>query len=275
MDLAAYCKIIDELATLRPRRISPYLMNEPLLDRRLPEFVHYASERVPEATTLVTTNGTGLTEELGAALLDAGLKRLKVSLQSLDPKVNRDLMGPGCDSGKVVENVLAFKRLIKAKRARGFDLRVSMIVTRKNQDGIVATHRFWRRHGVRLVTSALENRGGNIGDAASLNPHAMATFRRGCVRPMREMCILWNGDAVLCCVDWWRTEILGNVLRQSVREVWNSPRLNEIRQGLHEGGEGVLPEICVNCAESAAPGYHRGLWQLLRRWRGRAGQSAR
>jgi MoaA/NifB/PqqE/SkfB family radical SAM enzyme len=257
-------KIVDELAETRPRRILPYLMNEPLLDKRLPEFVRYIAERLPDTTTLVTTNGTHLTEDRAEALMDAGLKRIKVSLQSLDPETNRRIMGYSSD--KVIANVLAARRLMKEKRLRHFDLRVSMIVSRMNLPEIESARRFWRKHGIRLVTSALENRGGNIKTAPEFNPHGMRSMGN-CIRPSRDMCILFNGDVVLCCVDWFRTTIPGNVAQQSLREIWNGPRMKLIRAGLAAGDADRVPEICRNCTESACPHHHRrGLIGLLSRW---------
>lgn len=271
MEPALFHKIIDELAELRPRRISPYLMNEPLLDTRLPELVGYIAEKVPSASTLVTTNGVKLSEDLSRRLIEAGLKRIKVSLQSLDPEVNKQLMGAQCDSDRVVENVVACRHVTRemaragSTAAKNFDLRVSMIVTSLNRAEIEEARRFWRRHDVRLVTSVLENRGGNAPKAAELNPNAMRQFRGQCLRPSREMCILWNGDVVLCCVDWWRTVRLGNVARQSIRDVWNGARAEAIRSALKDADESRLPKICINCEESAAP-VHRltGIKRFLR-----------
>ncbi|NIA12794.1 MAG: radical SAM protein [Nitrospiraceae bacterium] len=252
-----YHKIIGDLARTPPHRVSTYLMNEPLLDQRLPDLIRHTSQALPGVTTLVTSNGTHLTHEMGEALIGAGLKRLKVSLQSLDRETNAKLMGASVDSEQVVENVLAFKRLLRAKRSK-LDLRMSMVVTTLNAAEIDRARRFWRKHGIRLVTSALENRGGNIANADALNPHGMACFHCDCIRPSREMCVLWNGDVVLCCVDWWRTEVVGNVAEQSVQEIWQGARLREVRTALRENDERTLPKICANCAESAQPDYHRG-----------------
>jgi len=246
--------IIDQLALTPPRRISLYLMNEPVNDKRLPDFVRYTSDRIPSATTLVTSNGTKLTEKRAEALIEAGLKRLKVSLQSLDPETNKAIMGYG--SERVVENILGVKRVMKRLGARHFDFRVSMVVTSRNVTEIEEARSFWRKHGIRLVTSSLENRGGNVTDAQMMNVGDMAT-RRDCIRPSREMCILYNGDVVLCCVDWHRTVVLGNVADQSVQEIWNGPRLQQIRQAFRDQDEARLPEICVGCTESACPDDHR------------------
>ncbi|MBI4556893.1 MAG: radical SAM protein [Candidatus Hydrogenedentes bacterium] len=256
MSLDLFRKIIDELAETHPRRILLYLMNEPLADKRMPELVQYTAERVPETTTLITTNGTYLNASLSESLIDAGLKRLKVSLQSLDPEINREIMG--YSSEKVIENVITAQRIIKKKRAKQFDLRVSMVVTSLNLPEIEQTRSFWRKHGVRLVTSALENRGGNIAAAENLNPDGLGMRSMGdCIRPSRDMCVLFNGDVALCCVDWFRTTVVGNVAQQSLREVWNGPELQRIREGLHEGNAAKLPPICVNCTESACPNHHR------------------
>jgi MoaA/NifB/PqqE/SkfB family radical SAM enzyme len=258
-------RMIDELALTAPRRVSLYLQNEPLLDKRLPEFTAYVAERIPKTSTLVTSNGTYLSDEVGAKLIDAGLKRLKVSIQSLRREVNMEIMGKVCDSDKIVANVLAMRKVMKEKRAKHFDLRVSTVVTTMNEDEIGEMRKFWKSHGIRLVTSALENRGGNIEGALDMNPGEMAV-REDCIRPSREMCVLYNGDAVLCCVDWHRVEVAGNVFESGVHDVWNGLRLGEIRRALKAGDTQAMPEICVNCTESACPSNHRrGLKGLFKR----------
>ena len=262
MSAELYRKIIDELAETGLERIMLYLQNEPINDRRLPEFVRYLSERIPDTTSLVVSNGTNLDREISEQLIDAGLKRIKVSLQSLDNDTNLQIMGHDADN--VVNNVIALRQLISEKRSK-LDLRVSMIATTRNSKGIACARRFWKKHEVRLVTSAMENRGGNITDAEFLSGSEMR-LRKDCIRPSREMCVLYDGRVVLCCVDWFRSVIVGDLNTQSVREVWNGPELHKIRKGLCYGDTNLLPEICVSCAESATPDKHRRrkkrLWDL-------------
>jgi MoaA/NifB/PqqE/SkfB family radical SAM enzyme len=166
------------------------------------------------------------------------------------------MMGDACDSRQIIENVLAFNQLIRRKRVRTLDLRVSYIVTRANVGELDKVRRFWRGHGIRLVTSALENRGGNITGAGTLNPYDMAPVLQ-CTRPTRDLCILWNGDVILCCVDWWRTTILGNVGRDSIRGIWTGKKVSGIREAILYGEKADLPEVCRRCAQSANPNAHR------------------
>lgn len=254
MPFELFQRIIDQLAETGPEKVMLYLQNEPLNDARLPQFVEYLSKRIPETTSLVTSNGTRLTPDMGEGLVEAGLKRLKVSLQSLDDETNKRIMG--YEASNVVENVLAFKELLKRKRSR-MDLRVSMVVHSNNFEEIEDARRFWKKHGIRLVTSALENRGGNIAGAEDLNLGRQMTHCNQCIRPSREMCVLFNGQVVLCCVDWFRTVVCGDLSQQSLSEVWNSGVYRHVRAAFLEGDMSKLPEICVNCTESACPNGHR------------------
>ena len=136
MPLEMFHKIVEDLAKTPPRRVGMYMQNEPLLDKRLPELTKYVTERIPGTKTQVITNGTYLSEKVGEALLDAGLKQLKCSLQSLDPETNREIMG--YDSRKVIENCLTFQKSSRRRRSRN-RLRISILVTNKNVDD--------RRHG--------------------------------------------------------------------------------------------------------------------------------
>ena len=62
--------------------------------------------------------------------------------------------------------------------------------------------------------------------------------------------VCYNGDVLLCCVDWWRTEVMGNLKEQSLQEIWTSERMQEIRRGHAEKDASVLPQICRDCRVS-------------------------
>ncbi len=63
MDDALYYKIIDQLKALSYRgRVSLYETNEPLTDKRLPNYLRYTRENLPKAWLFITTNGDLLKE---------------------------------------------------------------------------------------------------------------------------------------------------------------------------------------------------------------------
>jgi hypothetical protein len=58
MPVEVYHRIIKQLQALNyTGRISPYLMNESLLDKRLPELIAYTREHCPESWIAINTNG--------------------------------------------------------------------------------------------------------------------------------------------------------------------------------------------------------------------------
>ncbi|MHA1485228.1 MAG: SPASM domain-containing protein, partial [Candidatus Thorarchaeota archaeon] len=52
----------------------------------------------------------------------------------------------------------------------------------------------------------------------------------GCPLPFYQMNVLFNGDAIICCHDWNRASVIGNAGTSSLREIWNSTKVNEIRR---------------------------------------------
>jgi MoaA/NifB/PqqE/SkfB family radical SAM enzyme len=67
-------------------------MGEPLFHRRITDMVRLAAETVPFVELL--TNGTLLTEEMSSGLLEAGLTKLWISIDSLDDVDGGEVGGP-------------------------------------------------------------------------------------------------------------------------------------------------------------------------------------
>ncbi|MFW6056946.1 MAG: SPASM domain-containing protein [Chloroflexota bacterium] len=61
------------------------------------------------------------------------------------------------------------------------------------------------------------------------------------------MSVLHNGDVILCCNDWEHRLVVGNLHITSIRTVWNSERLNNIRRSIVSGqARSVAP--CSACS---------------------------
>ncbi len=83
LDTATCLDIVDQLLALNPAPMLILSGGEPLLRRDLAEIAHYASAN--GATVVVGTNGTLLTAERIAALKNAGVRGVAVSVDSLRP----------------------------------------------------------------------------------------------------------------------------------------------------------------------------------------------
>jgi len=112
---------------------------EPLLRKDLPVLVRMLAPLGAELT--LTTNGSTLVRH-AAALKDAGLDRLTVSLDSLDEATFRAMNDADFSVARVLEG-------IAAARDAGFaPIKVNMVVKRGvNDHQVVAAARHWRTHG--------------------------------------------------------------------------------------------------------------------------------
>ncbi len=58
--------------------------------------------------------------------------------------------------------------------------------------------------------------------------------------------VVFNGNVVACCADWKHELIIGNVLSQSLKEIWNGEKLRELRlTHIHKNKDLIGP--CKNC----------------------------
>ncbi len=102
---------------------------EPLLRRDIVEIVAGLAELHGAEDLAVTTNGSRLAEH-AAALKQAGLKRITVSLDSIDEQVFREMNGGRGELGVVLEG-------IEAARAVGFPIKLNTVVERGKNDHTV------------------------------------------------------------------------------------------------------------------------------------------
>ena len=67
-----------------------------------------------------------------------------------------------------------------------------------------------------------------------------------CDWPLTSMVVTMAGNVVLCCNDYYETEVVGNLMKQSLREVWTGPRFEMFRRALSRGDRTVSP-LCEKC----------------------------
>ena len=117
-------RIVDELLAVNPAPMLILSGGEPLLRDDLAEIAAYASRR--GATVVVGTNGTLLSDERIAALQDAGVRGVAVSIDSLRPTYHDNFRH---GKGSLGDTIAALGRL----RERKLDFIVQTTVTKGNR----------------------------------------------------------------------------------------------------------------------------------------------
>jgi cyclic pyranopterin phosphate synthase len=117
---------------------------EPTARRDLPDLVRMLAAIDGVRDLTLTTNGSAL-RRLAAPLAEAGLRRITVSLDSLDDEVFRRLNGVGFPVGDVLDGIEA------ARDAGLAPIKVNMVVRRgANEESVVPVARWAREAGLVL-----------------------------------------------------------------------------------------------------------------------------
>ena len=57
----------------------------------------------------------------------------------------------------------------------------------------------------------------------------LSSYEGPCDRPLDQMVISSNGDAIICCRDWKGQNVVGNVYENSLYEIWHGEKMLEIQ----------------------------------------------
>ena len=133
------CRVVRLAVPLGVRKIR-LTGGEPLLRRDLPDLVRQLSDIPGIDDIALTTNGSRL-GEMAAALRSAGLKRINVSIDSLDPERFKHITKRG-DLDAVLKGLFA-------AREAGLDpIKINAVVERGvNEDDVLPLVEFGRSHG--------------------------------------------------------------------------------------------------------------------------------
>ncbi len=244
--------VLHQLRGSGVRRLSLFLMNEPLLDRRLPSWLRLAREALPEVTLGLFSNGAKLSGPLARDLARAGLDELCVSVHGFDPELYERMMG-GLSYRRLMRNLREVTELYRSGDLAGLRLK---IIT-GDEPALRATvdqAPSWLRDQV-LLKGFSNEREASGGAPAASQPEPAGLL---CQRPFVKLYLLANGAAVLCNVDWQRTVVLGRVgaegaRRETLADIWRGPAYRSVRLAHLRQRLDALP-ICRGCDYPSARG---------------------
>ncbi|MBI5748796.1 MAG: radical SAM protein [Nitrospinae bacterium] len=256
MEWATFKKIVDECVEFpNLTNFAPMLQNEPLLDKDICKAISYVKEKSKGRLIVhLSTNAYTIKDELLKDLMSSELDYLAISLNAFYKDTYSALL-PGFEFERVMNNI---EKIISYNHGKAI-VSVRFLKTKQNEDEISKAVKYWHERGVRTeVITILHNRGGAI-DVEDLKPKTLgkslreslrqrlfSTFSNCCVLPFRQMYILYNGDVILCGNDWLRNPILGNVNKDSLKDIWNGKTAIEIRRNMIQKQYEAIPP-CRDC----------------------------
>ncbi len=226
-------KIVDES---RGKEIiyRPFMVNEPLTDKRLSEIIRYIKQD-ETAKVELNSNGGLLTEEWGVELIEAGVDIIRFSVDGFSKDSYRK-SGRGDDYEQIFENINNFIELKKRMKSDViiFARMIDMDINKNEQKDFLE---YWEQRADNAVIVPLYQWPWTGQEKPVMKP---------CPKIREEMFFMTDGTAVLCCWDNLKKGATGNINEATVEEIWNGELNTKYRGLLNEGKRDEIP-LCSKC----------------------------
>jgi radical SAM protein with 4Fe4S-binding SPASM domain len=240
-------KILDDASQFGLYAFNFAGLGEPTLHPDLFKIIQYAKEK-KVVDVNIHTNCTRLSPEFNQKLIESGLDRIILSIDSADKEVY-EKMRVGADFEKIyaaVDDLIQQRNNSPKKRPH---IKVNFINTNENDP--TELNRFihyWQDKANRIAI--LRYLDCKEGDEKLYHKENYVQDKNFCCPELwRRLTILSDGTATLCTRDMTKKFVVGNALTQSISSIWNGERINHVRQ-LHQHVEFKKLMLCNECPDS-------------------------
>jgi hypothetical protein len=256
LDLAR--AILDDAKDTGVRDVRFFLAGEPLLHPELPEMVERAVHL--GLHTVVHTNATRLTSEIGRKLIQAGLHDLSFSFDGQNAE-EYEAIHRGAEFKTTLEKITVFLEVKKSLKSASPVTTLQILQVSGD-----------RSNGLRPEFTKLF-KGLPLDKIRLLPPFTWPeqeadgfAFQRGkrfypCQPLWQSVSIGWDGTYLGCCGDLNHLWSIGHFPEQKIRDVWNGEAMTEARKRMRAKNVAGLP-LCHDC--SAAWRNHHPFFSDLR-----------
>ncbi len=228
-------KIIDEGSDNNMYGVKFNIRGEPLLHRRIHDFVKYAKDR-GLIDVYFNTNAMLLDEVMSLKLIDAGLDRLSISFEGYTKEVyEKNRVGANYETVlSNIENIQSMKQKLGVQHPK---IRVQTVMLPDIEPVFNKYKNFWAAYA---------------DEVGYLDYKEMKIKKRGieypwaCPQIWQRMAIWWDGTILPCNHDDDGLLAIGNVRNTSIKDAWHSERLGIIRDA-HKRGVAHEISACDGC----------------------------
>jgi MoaA/NifB/PqqE/SkfB family radical SAM enzyme len=249
-------EIISELGELGTKKVH-FSGGEPMLRPQLPDLVAHAASLGIRVT--LTTNGTLIDKEKARRLIEAGLRGVNVSIDSPIRKMHEKIRGVEGAFKATARSVALFRKYAHKGK---LTVRINTVVSRTNYANLIPVDDHcgeilsMRKKDIALfnaeIAPRIETRAHELG--ISLADDDAYPFGRGdsevrlgragryafgyyskfpCYAPWTHSLIDFNGLVYICCMTREQIPPLGDVRKQSFKEIWEGAAYRSIRLNMH------------------------------------------
>jgi len=239
MNYDVFLEGLRQISSWNLKGINLHGTGEPLLYSSLEKCIEQC--KITGIPVGFSTNAALLTKERAFTVIDANPNWVSVSFEAVESSTYESIR-KGLKYNNVFNNIMNF---IELRNSKNLNISISLryeIHTGINDDQCNKFYQFFRKF---LKSKLDEIQFFNILDWPKLDLNKKAKGNIPC-NVLNRCFVLNDGTVPLCCLDYDATLNLGNVMEQSIIEIWNSPQLVKIRD-LHQRGKRNQVKLCSFC----------------------------
>jgi radical SAM protein with 4Fe4S-binding SPASM domain len=247
MELDLYKKILLDIRSMgRLKALKLFGYGEPTLHPDLGRMVMMAREMDVCDRIEFTSNVTKLDEKLARELICGQLDYLRVSIYATDVASHSRFTGSNFPVNKIYRHLELLKNMKdQAGSSRPFIyIKIFDFMANDQKSNL---YRLYSDIADEIAVEITHNMSGydHIEEKLGIDI-PIHTPRKICPLPFYMSAIGANGDVTVCCIDWSFSAKVGNIRKESLRDIWFGKRLQAFRRLTLEGRSFESP-ACRNC----------------------------
>lgn len=259
MEFELFKKIVDDLADMpKPIKMLRLAGNgEPLINPKFCDFVRYAKKSGRIGWIETITNASLLNEELNSEIAESGLDRIRVSIEAVTQEEYCDITETKVDFEKIVRNLTD---LYNKTRNKGCQIYIKIVDVSVREEE--KKQKFFDIFGDIADRVFIDTIIPEWSDYDEINDKLKLDGTKGvhgqevrdvliCPFPYYQCKIHPDGIVTMCCADWERKFVIGDITKESFKDIWNNKNLREFWLENAKGNKNKF-DMCRTCL---APNY--------------------
>lgn len=251
MDFELYKKIINDICEFeKPIKVLRlYKDGEPLLNPRFADMIKYAREKKCSERIDTTTNASLLNPKKNLEIIEAGLTRINISIVGVDEKKYLEFSNYKIDFDRLVENI---RHLYENRKGCEIIIKINGDIISDDDkqkffeifgdiaDGVYIEH-------IMSCWPEFELKGVEVNQEFGIYGQPIKEVQV-CPYVFYSFSINSDGSASACFLDWSIKLIVGDVKRESVKDIWNGEKLLSLQKMFLMKKRKEHP-ICRDCGQ--------------------------
>ena len=244
---------LDEISSFGSiQTLNLYMMGEPFANRNHLSFIKQAKQAHIAKRVIVTSNGSLLKPKIYEELCKSGLDYLRISIYGADEDLHRRNTGSPIKLEQIKTNIAGLKAFRDQHGFKTPFIYAKMIESEVSAHNDTFLKNFSGISDQAMIEPVMNWNDPDEGMLAQIDREQLekrpnfAKKKECCPFPFYTLVIHSDLRVSVCCVDWDKKTVVGDLKTQTLKEIWNGEALRDF-QLKHLQRRRKEIEACTNC----------------------------